>query len=315
MQLIRSIYSHKNDRPSDLTAGAVATIGNFDGVHLGHQLVINKIRDHSTQSKLPSMIIAFEPSAKEFFLKDNAPPRLTSFREKFSLIDKLGIDYFVCLHFNHALANMPAEEFIKKILVNTLGVKHLTVGDNFRFGKDRKGHFNLLQHHANKLDYEVEDTESFESNGKRVSSSLIREFLNKGEMDHAKKMLGRDYSMSGRVVHGDEKGRTIGFPTANIPIKRKNCAVSGVFAVTVLMQDGKKYYGVANIGHRPTIGGTRTQLEVHIFQFAQDIYGKFLTVTFNKKLRDEKKFASFDELKKQIKQDSKSAQDHFSIPA
>jgi riboflavin kinase/FMN adenylyltransferase len=312
MQLIRSIYSHKSERPSE-RAGAVATIGNFDGVHLGHQSVLNKITSHSAKSKLPSMVIAFEPSAKEFFLKNNAPARLNSFREKFSLIKKLGIDYFVCLRFNYALANMPAEEFIEKILVNTLRIKHLTVGDNFRFGKDRKGDFQLLQDYADKLDYEVEDTECFVTDDKRVSSSLIREFLNKGELDRAKQMLGRDYSMSGRVVHGDEKGRTIGFPTANIPVKRKNCAVSGVFAVTVLMQDRNEYYGVANIGHRPTVGGTRTQLEVHIFQFAQEIYGKSLTVTFNKKLRDEKKFNSFNELKKQIKQDSKAAQDHFSI--
>ena len=315
MQLIRSIFSHKIDQASDLTDGVVATIGNFDGVHLGHQTVLSKIANHSGKTKLPSMVIAFEPSANEFFLKDNAPPRLTNFREKFTLIDKLGINHFVCLHFNRELAIMPAEEFIEKILVKTLRIKHLMVGDNFRFGKDRKGDFKLLQHYADKLGYKVEDTQSFESNGKRVSSSLIREFLDKGELEQAKIMLGRDYSISGRVVHGDEKGRTIGFPTANIPIKRKSCAVSGVYAVKVLTQDGNEYYGVANIGHRPTVGGTRTQLEVHIFKFSQEIYGDFLTVTFSKKLRDEKKFDSFDELKNQIMHDSQSAQDYFCITA
>ena len=315
MQLIRSIYNQNSERNRGLADGVVATIGNFDGVHLGHQSVLKKITNQSAKTKLHSMVIAFEPSAKEFFLKDKAPARLTNFSEKFSLIDKLGIDYFVCLRFNHALASMPAEEFIEKILVNTLRIKHLTVGDKFRFGKDRKGDFTFLQNYAEKLDYEVEDTESFESDGKRVSSTLIREYLNKGELKQAKAMLGRDYAMSGRVVHGDEKGRTIGFPTANIPIKRTNCAVSGVFAVMVTMQDGSTHYGVANVGHRPTVEGTRTQLEVHIFQFSQEIYGHHLTVIFSKKLRDEKKFDSFGALKIQIEEDTKSALDHFSITA
>lgn len=315
MQLIRSIYSSKKVCTGILTEGVVATIGNFDGVHLGHQTVLEKIINQSERTKLPSMVIAFEPSAKEFFLQDKAPPRLTGFREKFSLIDKIGIDYFVCLRFNRSLANMPAEEFIEKVLIDTLHIKHLSVGDNFRFGKDRKGDFKLLQHYANKFEYTVEDTQIFKHNGKHVSSTLIREFLNNGELVQAKKMLGRDYAMSGRVMHGDEKGRTIGFPTANIPVKRINCAVSGVFAVKVLMQDGNEHYGVANIGHRPTVGGTRTQLEVHIFKFNQDVYGHFLTVTFSKKLRDEKKFNSFDELKTQIELDSKSAQNHFNITA
>jgi len=310
MQLIRSIYSHQRDR-----SGAVATIGNFDGVHLGHQVVIKKITQHAHTLNLPTMVITFEPSAKEFFLKQKSPARLTNFREKFSLINSFGIDQFVCLKFNYALASMPAESFIQKILVDTLHIKHLTVGDNFRFGKDRKGDFKLLQNFAKKFDFQVENTESFTSNGKRVSSTLIREFLSQGNLDQAKKMLGRKYSMSGRVIHGDEKGRTIGFPTANIPFKHNKCAIKGVFAVKVSMTDGSEFHGVANIGNRPTVGGTRTQLEVHIFQLSQDLYGKFLKVTFCKKLRDEKKFDSFEELKKQIEQDSQSAQQYFSIAA
>ncbi|MBT8125741.1 MAG: bifunctional riboflavin kinase/FAD synthetase [Gammaproteobacteria bacterium] len=310
MQLIRTIHNHKSD-----SSGAVATIGNFDGVHLGHQVVINKITQQSKELNLPSMVIAFEPSAKEFFFGQDAPARLTNFREKFSLIDKFGIDQFICLNFNRELSNMPAETFIKKILVDTLHIKHLTVGDNFRFGKDRKGDFELLQNFAGKLDYQVEDTDSFVNDGKRVSSTLIRKFLKTGELDKAKSMLGREYFMSGRVIHGDKKGRTIGFPTANIPVKRRICAVNGVFAVNVSMNDGSEYQGVANIGHRPTVAGTRTQLEVHIFNFSKEIYGNLLKITFCKKLRDEKKFDSFEELKKQIEQDSKSAQDFFSIAA
>ncbi len=310
MQLIRTIHNHKSD-----SSGAVATIGNFDGVHLGHQVVINKITQQSKELNLPSMVIAFEPSAKEFFFEQDAPARLTNFREKFSLIDKFGIDQFVCLNFNRELSSMPAETFIKKILVDTLHIKHLTVGDNFRFGKDRKGDFELLQNFAGKLDYQVEDTDSFVNDGKRVSSTLIRKFLKTGELDKAKRMLGREYFMSGRVIHGDKKGRTIGFPTANIPVKRRICAVNGVFAVNVSMNDGSEYQGVANIGYRPTVAGTRTQLEVHIFNFSKEIYGNLLKITFCKKLRDEKKFDSFEELKKQIEQDSKSAQDFFSIAA
>ena len=310
MQLIRTIHNHKSD-----SSGAVATIGNFDGVHLGHQVVINKITQQSKELNLPSMVIAFEPSAKEFFFGQDAPARLTNFREKFSLIDKFGIDQFVCLNFNRELSSMPAETFIKKILVDTLHIKHLTVGDNFRFGKDRKGDFELLQNFAGKLDYQVEDTDSFVNDGKRVSSTLIRKFLKTGELDKAKRMLGREYFMSGRVIHGDKKGRTIGFPTANIPVKRRICAVNGVFAENVSMNDGSEYQGVANIGYRPTVAGTRTQLEVHIFNFSKEIYGNLLKITFCKKLRDEKKFDSFEELKKQIEQDSKSAQDFFSIAA
>jgi riboflavin kinase/FMN adenylyltransferase len=310
MQLIRSIYSHKSD-----STGAVATIGNFDGVHLGHQVVINKITQQAAALKLPSMVISFEPSAREFFLKQKAPARLTNFREKFSLINDFAIDQFVCLKFNAALASMPAETFIKKILVETLHVKHLTVGDNFRFGKNRKGDFELLQKFSNELNYQVEDTESLLCDGKRASSTLIREFLKTGKLDQAEKMLGRQYSISGRVIHGDKKGRTIGFPTANIPIKRRKSALNGVFAVAISMDDGTQHHGVANIGHRPTVGGKRTQVEIHIFNFTQDIYGKLLKVTFCKKIRDEKKFDSFDALKNQIKQDSQSAREYFSIAA
>lgn len=310
MQLIRTIHSHKSETP-----GVVATIGNFDGVHLGHQVVINKINQQSKELKLPSMVIAFEPSAKEFFLNQDAPARLTSFREKFSLLDGFGIDQLVCLKFNRALANMPAETFVKDILVDTLRIKHLTVGDKFRFGKDRIGDFKLLKQFSDKLGYQVVDTESFVNDGKRVSSTIIREHLNNGELEKAKTLLGRNYSMSGHVIHGDKKGRTIGFPTANIPARRINCAVSGVFAVTVSMADGTEHHGVANIGHRPTVGGTRTQLEVHIFQLSKDIYGEFLKVTFRKKIRDEKKFDSFGDLKKQIEHDSQSAQDFFKVVA
>lgn len=310
MQLIRGFNTKFSNNP-----GIVATIGNFDGVHLGHQAIFKKLLQKSSSLGLASTVIAFEPTAKEFFSKDNAPPRLTRFREKFSLINDLGIDQFVCLPFNSALANMPAESFIENVLIDYLHIKHLTVGDNFRFGKNRTGDYELLKNLSNKFNYDVENTESYLVNGDRVSSSYIRKCIADGDLATAEQFLGRTYSMSGRVIQGDKKGRTIGFPTANIPIKRIKSPVSGVFAVKVIIEDGEEQYGVANVGHRPTVGGTKTQLEVHIFNFSKDIYRKHLTVYFYKKIRDEIKFESFEALKNQIDKDSDTAKKYFDVAA
>ncbi len=306
MHLFRDINS-KINIPNEV----VATIGNFDGVHLGHQSILNRIIDKSKSLQLPSMLIAFEPSAKEFFLGDKAPPRLTNFREKFTIVREIGIDWFVCLRFNNSLSSMPAENFIKDVLIKNLNVKYLTAGDNFRFGKERKGNFELLRSSAKQLNFQVDKAESFLIDKQRVSSSSIRNYLKNGDMHAAEKLLGRTYSISGRVVHGDEIGRTIGFPTANIPIKRINSPVSGVFAVKVKIENGPEINGVANVGHRPTVKGTRIQLEVHLFNFSQNIYGKHLTVNFVNKLREETKFKSFDALKKQIQIDTDCAKDYF----
>ena len=310
MQLIRGFNKKSSNNP-----GVVATIGNFDGVHLGHQIIFKKLLQKSSSLGLSSTVIAFEPTAKEFFSKNNAPPRLTRFREKFSLINDLGIDQFVCLPFNAALANMPAESFVENVLVDYLNIKHLTVGDNFRFGKNRTGDYELLKNLSDKFNYAVENTDSYCVNGDRVSSSSIRKCLANGDLATAEQFLGRTYSMSGHVIHGDKKGRTIGFPTANIPIKRIKSPVSGVFAVKVIIEDGTEQYGVANIGHRPTVDGTKTQLEVHLFNFSKDIYRKHLTVYFYKKIRDEIKFESFEALKRQIHQDSDTAKKYFDVAA
>ncbi len=293
------------------TQRVAATIGNFDGVHLGHQYVLGELLKKSKYHNLPSVLIAFEPSAKEFFLKDEAPARLTNFREKFHLIKNSGIDQYVCLRFNPALATMSAPTFVEKVLIDYLHIRYLTVGDNFRFGRDRKGDYALLQSMAQRLDFEVEKIKPYLVNGKRVDSSSIRSFLAAGKLHDAKQLLGRTYSMSGRVVHGDKRGRTINFPTANIPIKRNRSPVNGVFAVTVLIENGLEKRGVANIGHRPTVDGTRTQLEVHIFDFSGDLYDNHLTVSFCKKIRDEKKFDSLKTLKKQIRRDAENAKDYF----
>lgn len=306
MQLVRDLHPKMQNAKR-----VIATIGNFDGVHLGHQAVLRKLLNKSNELKLPAMLITFEPSVKELFLKDKAPPRLTNFREKFCLIEDMGIGQFVCLRFNQAFASISAESFVEEILINYLHVGHLIVGDDFCFGKNRKGDFTLLQHLTHQLDFEVENTASYRINAKRVDSSAIRTFLAQGQLDAAKQLLGRRYSMSGRAISGDKKGRSIGFPTANIPIKRNKSPVHGVFAVKVKVENDIERPGVANVGHRPTVGGTRTQLETHIFDFSQDLYGKHLTISFCKKIRDEKKFDSLAMLKNQIQHDIKDAKDYF----
>lgn len=306
MQLIRDPYTNLLNSPA-----VVATIGNFDGVHLGHHAVLEKLLHQSKVLDLPTMLITFEPSAKEFFNKQTAPARLSNFYEKFMQIKQLRINHFTCLRFNQSFANIQAEDFVKNILVNSLNVKHLIVGDNFQFGKNRAGNFSLLKTLSETLDYQVENTNSLSVDNVRVSSSAVREFLANGNFTAAEKLLGHRYSMAGRVIHGDKKGRTINFPTANIPIKRLHSPLKGVFAVEVNTGNRDCLPGVANIGHRPTVNGTRTQLEVHIFDFSETIYGQRLEVTFRKKLRDEKKFESFAALKTQIENDAMQAKKYF----
>ena len=310
MQLTRYL-STGTGRP----AAYVATIGNFDGVHRGHQTVLKKLLSRSQALGLPSMVIAFEPSAREFFLGSKAPARLTSFREKFNLLQDFGIGRFVCLSFNRTLASMPPEAFVRDVLVSGLNIKHLTVGDDFRFGKDRKGDYPMLTRMGNELGFSVENTEGFVVNEERVSSSSIRDHIANGRLDLAEQLLGRMYSMSGRVIHGDHRGQGIGFPTANIPIKRRFSPISGVFATKVRIEHDTEALGVTNVGYRPTVAGTRTQIEVHLFNFSQVLYGKHLTVFFSKKIREEQKFNSLEELKHQIRVDAETAKEHFKIAA
>ena len=308
MQLIRN-FNTRTATPE----GAVATIGTFDGVHRGHQVILEKLQVRSRELGLPSMVVTFEPSANEFFLGSHAPARLTNFREKFRLIEMTGIDRFVCLSFNQALATMHADTFIRDILVTRLNIRHLTIGDDFHYGHDRKGDYELLKNLSVNLGFNVENTESVVINRERVSSSSIRDYLAEGRLDQAAQLLGRSYSMSGRVIRGDQRGRVLGFPTANVPIKRRFSPVSGVFAVKVRLENGVDGLGVANVGHRPTVAGTRTQIEVHVFDFSQDIYGTYLSIFFCKKIRNEKKFNSLEELKNQIQLDAESAREFFRV--
>lgn len=285
-------------------SGCVLTIGNFDGVHLGHKAVIEKLAECGRALGLPVVILIFEPQPLEYFLGDNAPPRLTRLREKAIQFAKLPVDDLVIVRFNKQLADYDAEQFIDEVLVKRLNVKHLVIGDDFRFGKSRQGDFALLQEKGKASRFKVEDTGSWQIAGQRVSSTLIRNALAIGDLKTAEAMLGYRYSVCGRVIHGDKRGRTMGYPTANIRMPRKNIPVRGVFAVIMSGINGLEIEGVANVGVRPTVDGSNNiVLETYLFNFDKDIYGCAVEVHFKQKIRAERRFQNVDELKAQIVDD------------
>ena len=285
----------------------IASIGNFDGVHIGHQEIIRYVVQQGKALNLQPALVSFEPTAKEFFLSDKAPARIYSFRDKFEVIQPLGIKHFISLRFTRSLANMPAETFVKEILLAKLNIQHLIVGDDFRFGHNRRGDIDLLRTMAAQLDFKVEDQASILHDNVRVSSSSIRDQLAEGNFTQAATLLGRPFMITGRVFHGDKNGRSIGFPTANILLRRRISPLCGVFVITASTSE-QSWSGVANVGSRPTVSGTREQLEVHLFNCDQDLYGQRLSVTFLHRLRDEQKFSSLDALKTQISLDVQQAQ-------
>ena len=299
MRLIRGVNQLKPPNK-----GCLLTIGNFDGLHLGHRLVIEKLAEHGKRLNLPTVAMVFEPQPLEYFLGDHAPSRLTRLREKAIQFSKLPIDKLLVVPFNSTLADYDAEQFISDILVQRLRVKHLVIGDDFHFGKARRGNFDLLTNKGREYGFQVENTQSLEFNGLRISSTLIRDALMVGNLQQARIMLGRDYSVCGRVAHGDKRGRQLGYPTANVQMFRKNTPVAGVFAVTMTGLDSKEYKGVANVGTRPTVaGGTQAVLETHLFDFNSDIYGRYVEVHFKQKIRDEVRFPSLAALQAQIEKD------------
>ena len=303
MQLIRGIKKLQS-----FTSGCVLTIGNFDGVHKGHSVVINKLAEKGKLLGLPVVVMVFEPQPLEFFLKDNAPSRLTRLREKIIHFKHLPIDNLLIVHFNQRFADLDPKYFIQEILLQRLNVKILVVGDDFHFGRARRGNFALLQEAGKQYGFKVTDTASYSVKGHRVSSTLIRDALNNGDLATAESMLGRSYSVCGRVVHGEKLGRKIGFPTANIQMQRKNTPIQGVFAVTMTGIEEQPIYGVANVGTKPTVnGGEKVLLETHLFDFDQDIYGKYVEVHFKHKIRSEMRFQSVDDLKQQIQLDTAQA--------
>jgi riboflavin kinase / FMN adenylyltransferase len=301
MQLVRGIHNIK--RSADTAdVGCVLTIGNFDGVHLGHHQVINTLVKKAHTLKCDAVVVVFEPQPQEFFSPKTAPARLCRLRDKYRYLKKLGVDRLVCIRFNQAFSSQSAEQFIQKLLVKQLSVKHLIVGDDFRFGKDRLGNFAMLSDSGAKLGFTVSDTSSYKIAGCRISSTEIRKALSEDRLTDVEHMLGRAYSISGRVFHGDKRGRQLGFPTANVSLKRKKSPVNGVYAVKVHTPLGE-FNGVANIGNRPTVAGINQQLEVHIFDFTENLYGKNIDVVLFKKLRGEMKFSSIIQLTEQIKTD------------
>ncbi len=306
MELIRGLHNLASRH-----RGCVATIGNFDGVHLGHQAVIGQLADEAARLHLPSVLITFEPQPQEYFAQAQVPARLTRFREKLEQLRRFALDRIVCLPFTARLAAMPAEAFIQRVLIDGLGVRYLVVGDDFRFGQGRQGDFALLQETGATQGFDVVNMHTFTIDGGRVSSTRIRTALEQGELQSAQRLLGRDYRMSGRVAHGDKRGRTIGFPTANIHLHRRVSPVQGVYAVEMYGVAGEPLQGVANIGNRPTVDGTRTVLEVYLLDFRGDLYGRHVQVSFAHKLRAEMHFASLDALRMQIDCDVAQARAYF----
>jgi len=309
MQFIRGIH---NIRLQD--HGCVLTIGNFDGVHLGHTRVISALVKKAKVLNCPAAVMVFEPQPWELFSPESAPARLTRLRDKYNLLKKLGVDRLICINFNRQFASLSADEFIEKLLVARLGIKHLIIGDDFRFGKDRLGDFSLLTKASKMFDFGLSDTASYKLADCRISSTEIRKALENDQLETAAEMLGRQYSIIGRVVHGDKRGRQLGFPTANVLLKRRVSPVSGVYVVKVIQTNNSEenvFFGVANVGSRPTVAGTRQQLEVHIFDFNGNLYGHAIEVILLKKLRNEQRFDSLAALTQQITLDSASAKQYL----
>ncbi len=284
----------------------VASIGNYDGVHLGHQHVIKTLIKKSVELGVPSTVITFEPLAKEFFAA-NSVPRLTSIEARANSLFELGVDNVLCIEFNADFAAYSPETFILDVLIDRLGLKYLCVGDDFRFGKNRAGDFQMLKQAGLLHGFAVMAHETFELNGTRVSSGRVRKALADSDFELADQLLGRTYAIKGVVSKGQQLGRTIDFPTANIVLPNYKMPISGVFAVLVTHPNFGVLNGVANIGTRPTVNGVENRLEVHLFDFDKDVYGDELEVAFVEKIRSEQKFDSFDLLKQQIERDAVKA--------
>lgn len=298
--------------PQRATTATVLAIGNFDGLHLGHRALLERLTAKARALNLPAAVMTFEPHPRELFAPDQAPARLTSLREKLGLLETCGIERVYVCHFSRKLATLTAEQFIEQILVRGLSVRYLIIGDDFRFGRGRSGDFAMLQHAGAEHGFGVEAMHTIDLAGERVSSSAVRDTLAEGDLEHAARLLGRPYRISGRVVHGEKIGGRIGFHTANIQLKRKRLPLTGIFAVTVSGLGDQPLPGAANLGVRPTVArGSRAVLEVHLLDFDRQIYGAHVTVHFLHKLRDEMKFDSLDTLRTQIAHDVEQTRQYF----
>lgn len=296
-----------------LAKGTVATVGNFDGVHRGHQALLAQLKAEARRRQLPLVVLLFEPQPSEFFLQEEAPPRLTSLREKMTSLASCGVDYVCCLKFDAHLAAMSPKQFVKKYFFSHFRVNYLLLGADFRFGHKREGDVTLLQRFFTNAGSTLDIFSDYCFNGQRISSTLIRHALKKGHLREAAALLGRWYSICGRVVKGDARGRQWGVPTANVLLQRYSLPLGGVFSVIVARANGQILKGVANLGCRPTVDGIKKILEIHLFDFSEDIYGDMLHVYFLHKLRDEIKFSSLDALITQIHHDIAEARQQFEM--
>lgn len=306
MQLIRGLR-----KTAAFSQGCALTIGNFDGVHLGHQAILRHLRQKANELHLPMAVLLFEPQPREYFMGENAPARLMRLRDKLHYLQQAEVDIVIVVKFDRTFAEQPAELFIQNELVKKLNVKFLSIGDDFQFGANRQGNFAMLKQAGERFGFTVEDNRTFCLDKQRISSTAIRQALAQDDLALAENLLGKPYALFGRVIHGNKLGRTIGFPTANIRLHRKSSPIKGVYAVKVRCQCGKVFNGVANLGKRPTINGVMPLLEVHLFDFADNLYGQMVQVEFCHKIRDEIKFPSFDELKQQIQHDVETAKMFF----
>jgi riboflavin kinase/FMN adenylyltransferase len=307
MRLIRGLHNLHHSQ-----LGSALTIGNFDGLHRGHQAVLRHLQQRAAEQQLATTVMTFEPTAQEYFSPGTAPARLQRLRDKLAMLQELEVNQVHCLRFNQELAELSADAFVGQILVEGLDVRYLVVGDDFRFGKERRGDFAFLQQAGQRYGFEVVSTRTFLEGEDRVSSTRIRQALAEGDLAMAEQLLGRSYRICGRVSPGQQRGRTIGFHTANVRLHRVVSPLKGVFAVRVYGLGSEVLNGVANVGTRPTVDGSYCVLEIHLFDFDSDIYGCHLDVEFRRKLREEKKFESFEALKQQIKIDAEQARTFFS---
>lgn len=310
MQLIRAALHSGRSLPKALSkclAASVLTLGNFDGVHFGHQQLLKKLLSTGKEKNIPTVVIVFEPQPQEFFLKKTNAPltghRLMRLREKCQIFAAMGVDYCVCLNFNSLLAAVSADDFVEKLLVQQLGMKTIVVGDDFHFGAKRQGTVELLQRLGGKYNYQVQQLSTEILNNERVSSSRVRTALLNNDFQSAEKLLTRPYFLSGTVIHGDARGRTFGFPTANIYCANTAMVLRGIFVVRVFGVEAQPVKGVANFGVRPMFASPRLWLEVFILNYNGDLYGRKLKVEFVHKLRDETHFDSIEQLIQQMHQD------------
>ncbi len=318
MRLIRGLHNLGKFK-TELASGCVLSIGNFDGIHLGHQQVLQAVTAKAKQLALPSVVMIFEPLPIEFFVPDKAPVRLMNLREKIQAFRTTDIDYVLCVRFSKVFADLTAADFVEQILVEGLNVKHLVVGDDFRFGKNRLGDFAFLQQSGRSNGFTVDDMPTYGLQEKRVSSTRIRAALDNESMTpdlpEVQRLLGKPFRFDGRVIHGQKLGRTIGFPTLNLNPKRIQMPVQGVFAVTVDGIADEPWPGVANLGLRPTVDGIRPSIEVHLFDWDKDLYGRHVGVTLESFIRPEMKFDGLEALQKQIAADAETARQFFKLSA